>query len=154
MRRIVLGLGNVLQRDEGLGVHAVAALRAELAPAAGVELVDGGVLGLDLLPLVEASSHLLIVDAVDAGRPPGTLIELAHHEIPLRAGLWVSQHQIAIQEVLALARSRGRLPPHLRLLGLQPIDLSWGIGLHPGITAMMAPLLQRARAILHEWQLP
>jgi hydrogenase maturation protease len=151
-RRIVLGLGNVLNHDEGLGVHALGALAAEVGAAANVEFADGGALGLALLPLVEECSHLLVLDAVDAGRPPGTLIELSGHEIPLRAGLKVSQHQVSFQEVLALAGSRDRLPPHLHLLGLQPADLSWGVGLHPNVAAMIPLLLQRARAVLREWR--
>lgn len=153
MRRVVLGLGNVLQHDEGLGVYAVRALAAETGPA-GVEFVDGGVLGLDLLPLVEACSHLLIVDAVDADQPPGTLIELSGHEIPLQAGPRLSPHQVALQDVLALARIRGRLPANLRLVGLQPLDLSPGVGLHPATATVLAPLLERVRAVLERWARP
>ncbi len=67
-RRVVLGLGNLLNRDEGLGVHALRELERRFDADPGVEIVDGGVLGLNLLPLVEACSHLLVLDAVDAGR--------------------------------------------------------------------------------------
>lgn len=153
-RQVVLGLGNVLNHDEGLGVYAVRALAGEVGREAGVEFVDGGVLGLDLLPLVEACSHLLLVDAVDAGQPPGALIELSRHEIPAQPGPRLSPHQVTFQDVLALAAIRGRLPPNLHLVGLQPLDLSPGVGLHPATAAMMAPLLQRVRAVLDGWAPP
>jgi hydrogenase maturation protease len=75
-RKVVLGLGNLLQQDDGFGVRVVQALERELGiemQRAGVELVDGGTLGLSLLPLVEECSHLLVVDAVEAGLAPGAL---------------------------------------------------------------------------------
>ena len=85
-RKIVFGLGNTLNRDEGLGVHAVKLLEARLRSAGDesslnppdeLEFLDGGVLGLNLLPLVEEASHLLILDAVNAHQEPGSLIEMS-----------------------------------------------------------------------------
>lgn len=150
-RRIALGVGNILNRDEGVGVHAVRALEAQLGPRPDVELVDGGVLGLNLLPLVEACSHLLVLDAVDAGRPPGALIELQRDEIPLFAGVKLSQHQVTFQEVLALARLRDRLPPILHLVGVQPADLSIGLELSPVVAAVVPALVMRAAEVLQMW---
>ena len=72
-RKIVLGLGNLLNRDEGLGVQALKILDAQLGEIPGLELVDGGVLGLNLLMWVEECSHLLILDAVNAGKPAGSV---------------------------------------------------------------------------------
>jgi len=142
-----------LNRDEGLGVHALKALEERLGSQADVELVDGGVLGLNLLPIVEECSHLLVLDAVDAGQPPGTLIELAGDEIPLRANLKMSEHQVSFQEVLGLAQMRGKLPPHLHLLGVQPADLSIGLDLSPVVKAAISRVVDRAVAILQEWGL-
>jgi hydrogenase maturation protease len=152
-RKIVLGLGNTLNRDEGLGVHALKALEARLGKATGVEFVDGGVLGLNLLPWVEASSHLLVLDAINARKQPGTLIELARDDIPLYTGIKMSDHQITFQEVLGLASFRGKLPLHLHMIGAQPADLSVGVDLSPQIGAVLPMILDRAEAILHEWGL-
>jgi hydrogenase maturation protease len=153
-RKIVLGLGNTLNRDEGVGVHAVERLKAGLGNRAGlVELLDGGVLGLNLLPLVEAAGHLLVLDAIDARRPPGTLLELRREEIPLYAGIKMSQHQVTFQEVLGLANIRGKLPPYLHLIGVQPADLSIGTDLSPTVTAVMPRIIARATAVLVEWGL-
>ncbi len=153
-RKIVLGLGNTLNRDEGLGVHAVKALEARLGEAARqVEFLDGGVLGLNLLPWVEECSHLLVLDAINARKEPGTMIELKRDEIPLYSGIRLSDHQITFQEVLGLANFRGCLPEHLHLIGAQPADLSIGVVLSPEIDTVLPKILERAEAVLREWGL-
>ncbi len=152
-RKVVLGLGNILGRDEGLGVHALGPLRARLADTPGIEVLDGGVLGMGLLPIVESCSHLLLLDAVDAGRPPGTVIEINGPDIPLLARQKLSWHQLSFQEVLHLAASRDRRPTHLHLIGAQPADLSIGIGLSPEAETALPALVDRALAILTEWSL-
>jgi len=170
-RKIVLGLGNTLNHDEGLGVHAVKALEERLRPNpllppslqgkggredrfnSELEFLDGGVLGLNLLPWVEESSHLLVLDAVNAHKKSGTLIELKRDEIPLYNGIKLSDHQVTFQEVLGLANFRGRLPEHLYLVGAQPEDLTVGVGLSPCIEAVLPQILARAEAVLREWGL-
>jgi len=161
-RKIVLGLGNTLNRDEGLGVHAVKLLEAELrssstgesgAVSSELEFLDGGVLGLNLLPLVEEASHLLVLDAINARKEPGTLIEMAREQIPLYSGIKLSDHQVTFQEVLGLASFRGRLPEHLHLIGVQPSDLAIGVDLSPVVAERMSEVVARSQAILQEWGL-
>ena len=152
-RQIVLGLGNILNTDEGLGVHALTALADRLGTAPQVELVDGGTMGLSLLPLVEGCDDLLVLDAVDAGAGAGTIVELGREEIPLYTGVKLSQHQVTFQEVLGLANVRGKLPPRLHLLGIQPADLTLGIGVSPVVEAALPALVERAAAVLAGWGL-
>ena len=153
-RKIVLGLGNTLNRDEGLGVHGLHALKERLAVhAPEVEFLDGGVLGLNLLPWVEEASHLLVLDAINAHKEPGTLIELDRDQIPLYTGIKLSDHQITFQEVLGLANFRGLLPPQLHMIGAQPSDLSVGVELSPTINSVLPQILSRAEAILGKWGL-
>ena len=152
MRKVVLGLGNTLNRDEGLGVQALYALEERLGSQAEFELLDGGTLGLNLLPVVESASHLLLLDATDAGQVPGTLIQLAKEQIPLYAGVKLSQHQITFQEVLGLANIRGRLPTHLCLIGAQPSDISIGLELSPVVAETMPAIVETALTTLREWQ--
>ncbi len=152
-RKVVLGLGNLLQKDEGFGVHALNRL-AETLPAGEkdeFELVDGGVLGLNLLPLVDECSHLLVFDAIDAGRLPGTVIEMSGVEIPLYANIKLSEHQIGFQEVLGLAMLRGTFPQHLVLIGVQPEELSTGIDLSPAVQAVLGEVVRRGIEILQDW---
>ena len=152
-RKVVLGLGNLLNKDEGLGVQALKRLDAQWGAQSEVELLDGGVLGLNLLMIVEDCSHLLILDAVNVGKPPGTVVELRKDQIPLYAGIKLSQHQITFQEVLGLANMRGFLPEHLHLVGIQPADLSIGLELSPTVADALPEMVSRAGAVLQSWGL-
>lgn len=157
-RKIILGLGNTLNRDEGLGVHAMKILESHFQTSTDgispeVEFLDGGVLGLNLLPWVEEASHLLVLDAVNAHKEPGTLIELKRDEIPLYTGIKLSDHQVTFQEVLALAQFRGKLPEHLHLIGIQPADISTGVDVSPLITATLPQVVDHAVSVLQEWNL-
>ncbi len=144
-----------MNRDEGLGVHALQALEQRLDGRAGedLELLDGGTLGLNLLMLVEDADYLLVLDAVNVGKAPGTVAELAKEEIPLFNGIKMSEHQITFQEVLALAKIRGYLPEHLHLVGAQPDDMTIGVGLSPTIEAVIPEILERAERVFREWEL-
>lgn len=150
-RKVVLGLGNLLNRDEGLGVQALKRLDTLLAGKTGFELLDGGVLGLNLLMIVEECSHLLILDAVNVGKEPGTVVELRKEQIPLYAGVKMSQHQVTFQEVLGLANVRGKLPEFLHLVGIQPADLSIGLELSPVVEKALPEVVERAVAVLETW---
>ncbi len=92
-----------------------------------------------------------MLDAVNAHKEPGALVELKHDEIPPCDGIKLSDHQIAFQEVPGLASFRGRLPEHLHLIGAQPDDLSVGVGPSPSIEAVPRRILKRAEAIRREW---
>ncbi|MFZ5910345.1 MAG: hydrogenase maturation protease [Chloroflexota bacterium] len=154
-RKIVMGLGNTLNKDEGLGVHALALLKERLsARAPEVEFLDGGALGLNLLPWVEEASHLLVLDSmISRFTLPGQVMELAKDEIPLYRNIKMSDHQITFQEVLGLAKIRDHFPEYLHLVGAQPVDLSIGYGVSPEITAIMPEVLKRAERVLCEWGL-
>jgi hydrogenase maturation protease len=151
---IVLGIGNLLHSDEGVGVHAVRAMQAEKRQLSNVELLDGGTLGLSLLPYVEAASHLLILDAVDAGQPPGRLVTLEGEQIPLFSGMKMSQHQVTFQEVLGLALVRGKLPEKMYLIGVQPASLDVGTQLSPKVAALLPHMVGRAWQVLAGWNAP
>ncbi len=151
-RKIVLGLGNTLNRDEGVGVHLLARLREQMESRTSFEFVDGGTLGLNLLPLVEECSHLLLLDAVNAGKPPATVVELSRDAIPLFSGVKMSQHQVTFQEVLGLAQIRGKLPEHLHLIGVQPMDISVGFGMTSAVEAVSNEMTARVKRILQDWE--
>jgi len=155
-RKIVLGLGNTLNRDEGLGVYVLEELEEKLVDFLvddELEFLDGGVLGLNLLPLVEEASHILVLDAVNAHKIPGTVIEMTRDEIPLYTGIKMSDHQITFQEVLGLASFRGKLPENLHLIGIQPEDLSIGVDVSPTVRASLVEFLERCETILSAWKL-
>ncbi len=150
-RSVVLGLGNTLNCDEGLGVHLLPLLQERIGSRTPAEFLDGGTLGLNLLPLVEECRHLLILDAVDAGKPKATVVELARDVIPMFSGVRMSEHQVTFQEVLGLAQFRGKLPEHLHLVGIQPADLSVGYGMSAEVRRAVPLALQRAEEVLRSW---
>ena len=154
-RKIVFGLGNTLNNDEGMGVFAMQALEERLRDLVvdDLEFIDGGVLGLNLLPWVEEASHLLVLDAINASKEPGTVIELKSDEIPLYTGVKMSDHQILFQEVLGLAKFREKFPENLHMVGAQPVDLSVGVELSSGIKKVMPEILNRSEAVLRSWVL-
>jgi hydrogenase maturation protease len=154
-RKLVLGLGNLIFQDEGLGIQALQSLQAQYGAWArpDLEFLDGGVLGLNLLPMVEESSHLLVLDVVNANQRPGTVIEMTRDEIPIFAGVKLSEHQLTFQEVLGLAHVRQRLPKHLHLIGLQPQTLGVGLELTPVVAQSLPVLVRRAAEVLVLWGL-
>jgi hydrogenase maturation protease len=122
----VLGLGNVLLGDDGLGAAAVARLERSYRIPPGVSLEDGGTLGLSLLGLVAESDRVIIVDAVRTGSPPGTLVRIDGEDVMDAVRERLSPHQVGVADLLDAARLMGCYPSTVTLLGLVPefIDLS------------------------------
>ncbi len=136
-RILVLGLGNILLSDEGLGVRAVARLAETYRLGSEVEALDGGTLGLDLLYRLEGVTDLIIADAVKVGGAPGDLMRLEGDQIQAALALKMSMHQVGLRELLAVSALRGTLPPRVVLLGMEPQSLSWGTELTPPVAARL-----------------
>jgi hydrogenase maturation protease len=126
---LVLGIGNLLLRDEGLGVHAVARLTERFDLPETVTVVDGGTTGLDLLDLMADRGHVIIVDAIAHGGEPGAIVRLADGEIPAFLQMKISPHQLGLADLLAVLRLMDQQPRALTLLGLQPEDMELGLEL-------------------------
>ena len=119
-RVVVIGLGNPLMGDDGLGLAVLEELRSGSALPANVELVDGGTWGLNLLPIIEDADELILIDAIDVGEAPGTFVRLEHDRLPRYLATKISPHQVDLRDVLGLAELRGTLPADTVALGLQP----------------------------------
>lgn len=120
---LVIGLGNPLMTDDGVGLAALERLRDDWDTGADVTLVDGGTWGMNLLPLIEDTGRMVLLDAIRTGQPPGTLVTLGRDELPRYFALKLSPHQIDLKEVLALAELRGTLPGEMVALGIEPFDV-------------------------------
>ena len=150
----VLGIGNVLWADEGFGVRAVEALNAAFAFPAGVELQDGGTLGLALFDAVASARRVLVLDAVDFNLAPGTIKVLRDAEVPAWGAVKLSPHQTGFNEVLALAAIKGCYPDAITVIGVQPVELSdFGGSLRPAVRACIAPAVALAARELADWGL-
>lgn len=144
----VIGLGNPLMRDDGIGLLALERLARRQDLPGGAELVDGGTWGMNLLPLIETAGAVLFLDAIRLGDEPGTVHELEGDAVPRRLAHKLSPHQIDLGEVLAVAMLRGTLPPRLVALGIEPAEVAMGTGLSPRVEAGMPELLDRVAARL------
>lgn len=147
-RTLVLGLGNPLMGDDGLGLAALARLRAEFELPPEVELVDGGTWGMNLLHLIEGADRLLLLDAIDTGDLPGTVTALGREQLPRFFAHKLSPHQIDLREVLALAEWRGHLPRDLAALGIQPLQVEMGERVSLPVANALEALVERAVAHL------
>jgi hydrogenase maturation protease len=147
---LVLGLGNELFTDEGVGV--VAARRLAELDLPNVEILDGGTLGITLLPEIEGRESLLILDAVaKVGAQPGEIVEFEEEDLYRPLKLMYSAHQVGIDETLTAARLIGKAPSRARAVGLVPYSLETGYGLSEQAQKRLDELLERARAVLAGW---
>lgn len=125
-RTVVIGLGNPLMGDDGLGLVALERLRAEYALPPEVELVDGGTWGMNLLPVIEDAARVILIDAIDVAAAPGTPLRLERERLPRYLATKISPHQVDLRDVLALAELRGTLPADMVAVGLQPARIALG----------------------------
>jgi len=148
MRVVVLGVGNVLLSDEGLGVRAVERLQQDYCLPPEVEVIDGGTSGMELLEHLEGIDALIMVDAIRAGAPPATPMRLAGEALPVFFRTRLSPHQVGLSDVLANLELLGRSPRHICILGLQPQSLALGMELSREIEDGMPALLSMVTAEL------
>jgi hydrogenase maturation protease len=150
-RTVVVGLGSPLMGDDGAGLAALARLRERFAGDAGLDWIDGGTAGLALLPALESAQRVLLLDAIDAGAAPGTLVELAGEALPRRLAAKLSPHQVDLAELLALAALRGCEPAELVAIGVQPERVALGVGLSEPVAAALPGVVEGACAQLRAW---
>lgn len=148
----VLGIGNTLYSDDGLGLEVLPELQKALADFENIEIVDGSTEGMQLLGPVEATNRLIVVDAINADTEPGTVIELAKEEIPSFNGIKMSVHQIGFQEVISAAQLRDRLPEKMVMIGLQPASLELNTELTDKIRQSLPVLVQHVRHQIENWR--
>ena len=151
-RVLVLGIGNVLWADEGFGVRCVEALHQRFSLPQQVALVDGGTQGMYLLDHVCSADRVLVFDAIDYKLAPGTLRVFRDGEVPVWADTMMSLHQATFQELLSLARLRGRFPQKITLIGVQPDVLDdLGGSLSPRVRARLDEAVALAVSELAAW---
>lgn len=137
--------------DDAAGVRVVQALAEKFTFAADVTLLDGGTLGLDLLPYLEGVDKLLIVDAVETGKAPGTLVRLSGDDIPITLATKVSPHQMGLKDLLLVADLQGYAPAEMVLWGVQPGSIEMDIEMTPAVFAAVALLQDKVIEELAGW---
>ena len=149
-RLLVLGLGNVLCGDDGLGVAAVARLtqRFEIAPE--VRVADGGTLGLALLGLFDGVDEVLLVDAIQADALPGTLVVLDGEDVAPAARARLSVHQVGVADLLDALDLLGARPRRLALVGLVPERIELGMQRSAAVERALPDLVARVAREIRE----
>jgi hydrogenase maturation protease len=150
-RTVVIGLGNPIMGDDGLGIAALERLRVDWSLPATVVLVDGGTWGMSLLPDIEDAERLLLLDAIDVGAEPGTLLVLEREQIPRYLATKISPHEVDLRDVLALAELRGTLPRETVAVGLQPASVELSSELTDTVRGKLDDCVQAAVRQLEEW---
>ncbi len=138
---VLLGVGNVLMSDEGVGVHAVNALEQGYGFPDGVRCVDGGTSTQALLGDLEHLDHLIVLDAVTSGAAPATLLRLEGAAVPAACITRLSPHQVGISDLLATLTLLGRAPKHVVQLGVEPELLTLDLNLSPRVAARVPELV-------------
>ncbi|WP_333783933.1 HyaD/HybD family hydrogenase maturation endopeptidase [Thermocrinis sp.] len=152
MSILILGVGNILLSDEGLGVRAVEKLKEGYIFPENVKLLDGGTLGIDLLYFLEGAERLIIVDAVMGGGPPGTLYKFSGDEVKAYFRGKVSAHELGIQEVLGIAQLTGKYPKEVVVIGMEPESLEISLELSQTVRNSLEKLVKLIIEQLKDWQ--
>ncbi len=149
-RTVVIGLGNPLMGDDGVGLAVLERLREDWR-LEGVDLVDGATWGLALLPVIEDADRLVLVDAIAAFGAPGDIVELGRDRLPIYLSRKLSPHQVDLKDALALAEWRGRLPAEVVAIGVQPGLVALGTELSPAVAPRVGALANTVVAQLQRW---
>ena len=149
-RLLVLGLGNLVRSDDGVGIHAATRLMKDPRIPAGVEVVDGGTQGLNLLPMITDATHIVAIDAVNTGVAPGTVLRYDMAQLEGLPGS-PSVHQIGFADLLEALRWLDNSLEKMVLIGVQPEATGWGAELSPSVEAALPTLIENVIEQLEQW---
>ena len=144
-RIVVIGVGNLLLRDEGIGIHVVQALQ-EMGLPADIQLIDGGT-SPDLIAYTRAGDKMVIVDAARAGGEPGTVYRFLPGDFAAKRVGLASAHDIGVVENLTLMSLAGNQPRETVIIGVEPAEIDWGTELSPVLRSKLPEII---RAVLKE----
>jgi len=151
---LVVGLGNLLLGDDGVGVHAVRLLAADRSTPGFLRPLDGGTLGFRLLDAVRKSDAALFIDAAELGQPPGTIRLLEGDALRACTGHGgrFSAHEAGLIDLLMLARMDGWAPTHMAVLGIQPCRIDWDAQLSEMVSGALPAACRMAIHTVRRWR--
>jgi hydrogenase maturation protease len=142
---VVIGVGNLLMKDEGIGIHAVRALQ-EISLPTDVELIDGGTLP-DLISYTRVGDKIIIIDAARAGGEPGAVYRYRPKDLAVGKGTLTSAHELGVVENLKLMELTGNEPRETVIIGIEPKEIDWGTELSPELQKRLPDIV---KAVLRE----
>jgi hydrogenase maturation protease len=150
---LILGIGNNLLTDEGVGVHVVDYLARHFPRQPGIDYLDGGTLSFTLADPIAAHDHLIVVDAARLGEAPGTVRCLHGDEMDrYLVGNRASVHEVGLTDLLDIARLSGTLPVNRALVGVEPAALGWGDSPSPAVAPAVAEAARVALELARAWR--
>lgn len=154
MKIILLGVGNIILSDEGVGVRAVEEIERRYRLPDYVELIDGGTSGMEVMGNLSHAEHVLILDAVRTGAAPATVVKLTGAEVPKFFSMKMSPHQVSLSDVLATLEFAGESPGSVTVIGVVPVSLDNSLDLTPQVAAKLPQLVEMALEELRGWGVP
>ncbi|OOF45115.1 HyaD/HybD family hydrogenase maturation endopeptidase [Rodentibacter trehalosifermentans] len=151
MKPLILGVGNILLGDEGIGVRVAQALENHPEIQPHFDVIDGGTCGMELLDEMASRDHIIIVDAVLANKQPGEMVILYDDQVPVFFSQKISPHQLGICDVLSALKLTGEFPKNLCLVGIQPETLEPQIALSEKIKAMFPTIFETLETVLKKY---
>ncbi len=150
---LVMGIGNTLLQDDGIGVHVTELFKSTHPADPGVSILDGGTIGLSLLPEIEDAEMVIIVDASEIGESPGTMRIFRNQEIDQQlSGKRRSVHEVALYDLFSAAAIRGRSPEQRVLIAIQPACTEWGLDPTPEVKASIPMACEAISSMTERWQ--
>jgi len=154
MQTLVLGIGNTLLSDEGVGVHVIQYLQQHHADLPQTEFVDGGTLSFTLAGLIEQAQNLIVIDATQLESAPGTIRTFIGDEMDtfLNQQRKSSVHEVSLMDLLSIATLAEHLPPQRALIGIQPAHIDWGESASTQVQAAIPDVCNQVVALIKAWQ--
>lgn len=140
---LVIGMGNILMQDEGIGVRVLEELQCRYHIMGNIELMDGGTTGTELLEPIRQTDILVVTDAINTGDKAGTLVRIADDQVPMFFQTKISNHQLGLSDLLAILTLQGQAPKHVVILGMVPHYLENKLGLSDEATAGLEVMLNQ-----------
>ena len=147
----ILGIGNIILRDEGFGVRVAEYLDKHYEFPESVQIVDGGTLGIELTQYVTGTEKLLVIDSINGGAEPGTTFRFHNDDVMEHFQDKLSAHEVGIQDVLGLLTVTGHKIPEVVVIGAQPYDVEAGVELSEGMMELLPQMVEQALAELKNW---
>ncbi len=153
MKALILGIGNTLLSDEGIGIHVVEYLRRRHPENDEMRYLDGGTLSFTLAAEIEASDHLIVVDSAQLGESPGAVRCFLDAEMDRFLGTSKhSVHEVGLLDLMDIARLTETLPAHRALVGIQPDSLGWGDAPSAVVARAIPEAANRVLGLLDGWR--
>lgn len=148
---VLLGVGNILLTDEGLGVHVINDLRRNYTFTPSISLVDGGTMGMELLTYMRGMKKILLIDAINGGEAPGTVYEFPHKELEQYFTEHISVHEVGMQDILRIRAIQEDPLEDAVVIGVEPLSLEVGFEPSEVVAKALPEVKERVIKTLQSW---